>query len=153
MRSLGAEPVRYGPGLAERVRSLAPEGITAAADLFGTEAAYAALELGVAPERVSIIAARDPDLPARATGGADAAPGTLQRIAELAAQGRIVVPIAARYPVNHIRDAVTFQAGRHARARSSSRSEVSPGGRSRGGRPGLQPDAKQLTTSGLPDIR
>jgi len=59
VRGLGAEPVRYGDGLAERVRDAAPDGITAAADLFGTETAYAALELGVPAERVSTIAARD----------------------------------------------------------------------------------------------
>lgn len=90
LRSLGAEPVRYGPGLADRVRALVPGGITAAADLFGTETAYAALELGVAPECVSTIAARDPDLTGRgvkAVGGADAAPGTLLRIAGLVAAG------------------------------------------------------------------
>lgn len=99
--SLGAEPVRYGPGLADRVRALVPEGITAAVDLFGTETAYAALELGVSPERVSTIAARDPELAAKAVkavGGADAGPGTLAHVADLVAHGRLVVPIAARYP-------------------------------------------------------
>jgi len=114
VRSLGGEPVRYGAGLADRVRDLVPEGITAAVDLFGTETAYAALELGVAAERVSTIAARDPDLTAKAVGGVDAAPGTVEHIADLVAKGRLVVPIAARYPIEDIRDAVTFQAGRHA---------------------------------------
>ncbi|MCO5998927.1 hypothetical protein [Actinoallomurus rhizosphaericola] len=36
-RQLGAEPVAYGPGLGDRVRALAPDGVTAATDLFGTE--------------------------------------------------------------------------------------------------------------------
>ncbi|MGO9976113.1 MAG: NADP-dependent oxidoreductase, partial [Solirubrobacteraceae bacterium] len=35
--ALGAEPVAHGAGLADRVRVLAPDGITAAVDLFGTE--------------------------------------------------------------------------------------------------------------------
>jgi len=103
--------------LAGRVRDLVPKGITAAVDLFGTETAYAALELGVPAERVTTIAARAPDLTAKAVGGVDAAPGTLEHIADLVAQGRLVVPIAARYPVEDIRDAVTFQAGRHARGK------------------------------------
>src|ERR1019366_3079565 len=41
LRQLGAEPVVYGSGLADRVKALAPEGVTAAIDLFGTEAAEA----------------------------------------------------------------------------------------------------------------
>jgi len=36
LRELGAKPVTYGAGLADRVRALAPDGITAAVDLFGT---------------------------------------------------------------------------------------------------------------------
>lgn len=114
LRSLGAEPVGYGEGLVERVRALAPGGVTAATDLFGTETAYAALELGVPAERISTIAARDPELTAKAVGGRDAAPGTLERIAELIAAGQLTVPIAATYPIEDIRDAVTFQADRHA---------------------------------------
>src|SRR5690606_22020957 len=36
LRSLGAEPVAYGDGLTDRVRELAPDGVTAALDLHGT---------------------------------------------------------------------------------------------------------------------
>ena len=117
VRSLGAEPVRYGNGLAGRIRAAAPHGITAAADLFGTETAYTALELGVAAERVSTIASRDPDLTATATGGINAEPGALEHIAALIAEGRLTVPIAARYRLEQIRDAVTLQAARHARGK------------------------------------
>ena len=35
LRELGAEPVAYGDGLADRVRRLAPEGVTAVADFAG----------------------------------------------------------------------------------------------------------------------
>ncbi|GAA1733718.1 NADP-dependent oxidoreductase [Microbacterium paludicola] len=35
LRGLGAEPVEYGEGLAERVRALAPEGVDAVADFVG----------------------------------------------------------------------------------------------------------------------
>jgi NADPH:quinone reductase-like Zn-dependent oxidoreductase/DNA-binding HxlR family transcriptional regulator len=114
LRSLGAEPVPYGDGLADRVRTLAPDGITAATDLFGTETAYAALELGVPAGRISTIAAFGPELPFQATGGVHAAPDALDRIATLIAEGRLTVPIAARYPITQIRDAVAFQATRHA---------------------------------------
>jgi NADPH:quinone reductase-like Zn-dependent oxidoreductase len=113
LRSLGAEPLVYGDGLAERVRALVPGGITAATDLFGTETAYAALELGVPAGRVSTIAARDPELTAKAVGARDAAPGSLERIAGLVAAGRLTVPIDASYPIEQIHDAVIFQAARH----------------------------------------
>ena len=42
LRGLGAEPVAYGGGLADRVRALAPGGVTAAIDLHGTETVHAA---------------------------------------------------------------------------------------------------------------
>lgn len=57
LRELGAEPVAYGPGLAERVWAVAPRGVAAATDLHGTETVEAALELGVAPARIFAIAA------------------------------------------------------------------------------------------------
>jgi len=114
LRNLGAEPVTYGEGLVERLQAIAPEGITAATDLYGTEAAFAALELGVPADRISTIAAHDPALKAKAVGGRDAAPDALDRISALIAEGRLSVPIAARYPVEEIREAVAFQAERHA---------------------------------------
>ncbi|MET8995372.1 NADP-dependent oxidoreductase [Amycolatopsis sp. NPDC004169] len=109
LRELGAEPVAYGPGLAGRV----PE-ITAAIDLFGTETAEAALELGVPPERIATIAAGPtPPGGVRATGGVDAEPGALEKVAAEIAAGRLTVPIAAVFPVEKIRDAVALQAERH----------------------------------------
>ncbi|MDJ1135121.1 NADP-dependent oxidoreductase [Streptomyces iconiensis] len=114
LRGLGAEPVAYGPGLADRVRALAPEGITAAADLFGREAAETALKLGVAPERISVVADGPAPPPGvRKTGALDAGPGTLERIADAIHSGEITVPIAATFPVEQIREAVMTQAGRH----------------------------------------
>ena len=58
LASLGATPVAYGPGLADRVRALAPEGIDAATDLIGTdEAIDTSLELVALRSRVVSIAA------------------------------------------------------------------------------------------------
>ncbi|MER7927313.1 MULTISPECIES: NADP-dependent oxidoreductase [unclassified Streptomyces] len=114
LRQLGAEPVAYGPGLADRVRALPLGGVTAATDLFGTETAEAALALGVAPERISTVAA-GPDVPdgVHATGAVDAGPDALGRITAAILAGGLTVPIAAAFPVEKIRDAVTLQAGRH----------------------------------------
>ena len=114
LRQFGAEPVAYGPGLADRVRTLAPDGVTAATDLFGTETAETALALGVPPERISTIAAGpNPPGGVRATGGIDAGPDALQRITDAILAGKITVPIAATFPIEQTRDAVTLQAGRH----------------------------------------
>jgi NADPH:quinone reductase-like Zn-dependent oxidoreductase len=114
LRQLGAEPVAYGPGLADRVRELSPRGVTAATDLFGTETAEAALALGVPPQRISTVAAGpNPPGGVRATGGIDAEPGAAQRITDAILAGQLTVPIAAVFPVEQIREAVTLQAGRH----------------------------------------
>ncbi|WP_280275722.1 NADP-dependent oxidoreductase [Nocardia wallacei] len=114
LRQLGAEPVAYGAGLADRVHTLAPGAVTAATDLFGTETAETALALGVPPERISTIAAGpNPPGGVRATGGIDAGPDAMTRIADAVRTGELTVPIAATYPLEQIREAVTLQAGRH----------------------------------------
>lgn len=111
LRGLGAEPVKYGDGLGERVRRLAAGGVTAATDLFGTETAELALALGVPAARVSMIAGQLPGV--TTVAGFQAAPGTLERVAGLIAEGKLRVPIAATYPIEQIREAVALQAGRH----------------------------------------
>ena len=110
LRSLGAEPVTYGDGLADRVHALAPDGVTAAIDLHGTDTVHAARELGVPDERITTIAAQvDGITPAN---GADAA-HAIDEVARLVAAGQVRVPIAASFPVEQIRAAVELQAGRH----------------------------------------
>jgi NADPH:quinone reductase-like Zn-dependent oxidoreductase len=114
LRELGAEPVTYGAGLADGVRALAPDGVSAAVDLFGTETVETALALGVAPERIAAIAAGPtPPGGARAVWGADADPGALPRIAAAIVAGQITVPIAARFPIEQIREATALQSDRH----------------------------------------
>ena len=83
-------------------------------DLFGTETAETALALGVPPERISTVAAGpNPPGGVRPTGGIDAGPDAMQRITDAILAGTITVPIAAVFPVEQIRNAVTTQAGRH----------------------------------------
>ncbi len=55
LRSLGAVPVVYGPGLLDRIRTAAPKGISAAVDLVGSdEALDTSLDL-VDPRRIASI--------------------------------------------------------------------------------------------------
>lgn len=51
LASLGAVPVTYGPGLRERVKALAADGITAALDCIGGEANDVSVALLGSPER------------------------------------------------------------------------------------------------------
>jgi NADPH:quinone reductase-like Zn-dependent oxidoreductase len=111
LRDLGAEPVTYGAGLAQRVRELAPDGVAAALDLHGTETVHVARELGVADARITTIAAQvDGITPAN---GANAAAGALEEVARLVAAGQIKVPIAASFSIEQIRAAAELQARRH----------------------------------------
>jgi NADPH:quinone reductase-like Zn-dependent oxidoreductase len=110
LRDLGAEPVAYGDGLADRVRALAP-GVTAAIDLHGTETVHAARELGVPDDRICTIAAQVDGV--STANGANAALGALEELARLVAAGQLRVPIAASFPVEQIRRAAELQAGRH----------------------------------------
>jgi len=110
LRDLGAEPVAYGDGLADRVRALAPGGVTAAIDLYGTETVHAARELGVPDGRICTIAAQVDGV--ASVSGANAAPDVLDEVARLVAAGRLRVPIAAGFPIEQIRRAAELQAGR-----------------------------------------
>ena len=110
LRHLGAQPVTYGPGLEDRVRACAPDGITAAIDLFGTTA----LALGVAPNRIVAIAAGpNPPGGARAVFGGEAQPDAIPQVAAAIVTKQVIVPIAARFPIEQIIEAAAVQVDRH----------------------------------------
>lgn len=111
LRALGAEPVTYGDGLVDRVRALAPGGVTAAMDLHGTDTVQAARELGVPDERITTIATRIDGI--TAANGASTPRHVVAEIAGHVAAGRLRVPIAATFPVEQIRAAAELQAERH----------------------------------------
>ncbi|CAN3980270.1 NADP-dependent oxidoreductase [Kitasatospora purpeofusca] len=99
LRELGAEPVRYGEGLAERVRALAPEGVDAALDLVGGDAVEVSAGLVADPARIASVA----DFGVKARGGRyvwvrpDAA--GLAELAALADEGRLTVTVASTFPL------------------------------------------------------
>jgi NADPH:quinone reductase-like Zn-dependent oxidoreductase len=108
LRSVGAEHVASGAGVEERLRDLAPSGITAWIDLYGDGYVDIALTLGVAKDRINTIidfaAAEKYDIQAEGSAAAgDAA--TLAYLANSVAWGEIVVPIAAIYPFAAVHDA------------------------------------------------
>jgi NADPH:quinone reductase-like Zn-dependent oxidoreductase len=112
LRGLGVEPVVYGDGLLERVRSLAPAGITTAIDLIGTdEAVDVSVALVADRGRIATIvsSARSNSNGIRALGGGPGAdPGVEIRSAarlELlrrAEEGTLRVFISATYPLSEV---------------------------------------------------
>jgi NADPH:quinone reductase-like Zn-dependent oxidoreductase len=106
LRGLGATPVEYGAGLAERVRQAAPGGVDAALDLVGGDAVAASFDVvGDAGRVVSIV-----DAEAVVGGGGRyvfVRPNSdqLAELARLAASGDLVVPVEATYPLQRVREA------------------------------------------------
>ena len=107
-RALGAIPVRYGDGLVDRVRAVAPDGVDAVLDTAGRGVLPDSIELAGGPERVITIA--DPAAGrygVRFTGAdpTDRAWEALPQLAELAAAGKLAVEIWRTYPLADARKA------------------------------------------------
>ncbi len=120
LRSVGAIPVTYGDGLADRLRAAAPDGVDAFIDCFGPEYVQLAVDLGVAKDRIDTIIAFElaGQLGVKAEGSAVAStPEVLSEMAGLVADGSITVPIAATYPLDQVRDAYTELERRHTRGK------------------------------------
>lgn len=98
--SLGATPVEYGDGLAERVRPLAPGGVDAAFDTSGHGAVADLVTLTGDPAQVLTIAEFGAaELGVRVSDGStDRAPEAIAEVARLAAAGRFVVRLGAVVP-------------------------------------------------------
>ncbi|MEU7431153.1 NADP-dependent oxidoreductase [Streptomyces sioyaensis] len=104
LRTLGATPVAYGAGLAERVRALAPQGVDAVFDAAGQDVLPVSIALcGGTTDRVVTIA----DHGAAEHGVLFSAGGTpseqiragLAEHARLAVEGRLVVPVVKTFPL------------------------------------------------------
>ncbi|MDP9027292.1 MAG: NADP-dependent oxidoreductase [Actinomycetota bacterium] len=105
LRSRGIEPVEYGPGLVAEVRSLAPDGVSAAFDLHGQSAVKQFLELGIPPHRVNTNAMDPSEFGIRRVGRGPTSIPTLEALAALVVGGDIELPIAARFPFDDVADA------------------------------------------------
>jgi enoyl reductase len=101
LRTLGAIPVAYGEGLADRVRAVAP-GVTAALDTSGTvEALQASVELVADRQRTGTVAYQPA---ADALGvrrlSTQRSADRLRRLADLHARGQLTVEIQQTYPLD-----------------------------------------------------
>jgi len=117
LRSLGAEPVRYGEGLAERVRELAPNGVDAVLDLIGGDALQVSPGLLAQGGRLASIA----DGAVLGLGGhyvfvrPDAE--DLAALTALAEKGLLRVEIAATFPLERAADAQRLNMDGHTRGK------------------------------------
>ncbi len=92
--SLGATPTSYSPGLVERVRALAPEGIDAALDIAGMGVIPDMIALTGEPKKVlSIADFSAPKLGAQVSAEPLNAAGALKQAAELFATGAFSIPV------------------------------------------------------------
>jgi NADPH2:quinone reductase len=120
LRGYGVIPVTYGPGLADRVRALAPDGVDAAIDMIGTdEAVDTSLELvadhhrivsiaafGRADSGIVLISGDDPETHVRAEAW--------RRLLAGAADGSVKVVVARTYPLANAAEALQFVRDGHA---------------------------------------
>lgn len=114
IRELGAEWIRYGDGLVERLRTAAAPrpggraGIDAVLDCAGHGTVAVAIELGVDPVRINTNAdyAAIERYGIRNAGGHTApSPEPLRNLAERITAGGIDIRIAAEYPLERVRHA------------------------------------------------
>ncbi|MFC5821610.1 NADP-dependent oxidoreductase [Nonomuraea harbinensis] len=106
LRDLGAIPVAYGAGLADRVRALAPGGVDAALDGAGGDALEVSLELVKDRDRILTLVEHDKaaELGIKVTRGTRSAE-RLARYAALYAEGRLKFPVRGTYPLERAADA------------------------------------------------
>jgi NADPH:quinone reductase-like Zn-dependent oxidoreductase len=119
IRSLGAEPVRYGDGLIDQLHRIAPAGITAAADLFGVETAVAAIACGAQPNRIVTIEAPNPPSGVVARNGSDARSGTLLELLHLVETGELRPSAVTTFALAEFRQAVDLQRSRHVKGKAA----------------------------------
>jgi NADPH:quinone reductase-like Zn-dependent oxidoreductase len=120
LRSYGVIPVTYGPGLADRIRAIAPEGVDAAIDTVGTdEAVDVSLDLvadhgrivsiaafGRADTGIVLISGDDPETHVRANAW--------RRLLPAAADGSVKIVVARTYPLAEAAEALRFVRDGHA---------------------------------------
>jgi NADPH:quinone reductase-like Zn-dependent oxidoreductase len=118
VRSLGAEPVAYGEGLADRVRALAPDGVDLALDVAGSGVLPELIGLAGGPEHVVTVAdfkGAQQHAVRFSRGDTGRAVHALDEIGQLVETGRFTLPVARTFPLTEIAEA--HRAGEHGHVR------------------------------------
>jgi NADPH:quinone reductase-like Zn-dependent oxidoreductase len=120
LRSLGAEPVTYGEGLVERVRTLAPDGVDLALDVAGSGVLPELIGLAGGPERVVTIAdfggAQEHGV-TFSRGDTGRAVHVLAEIGDLVESGRFSLPVAQTFPLAEVAAAHRVSEAGHTRGK------------------------------------
>jgi NADPH:quinone reductase-like Zn-dependent oxidoreductase len=121
LRAHGVIPVRYGEGVAARIREVSSGPVDAFIDTFGGGYVQLAIEeLGVAPERVDTIidwaAAERYGVKTEGTAAAATAE-VLSELAQMIDRGELEVPIAKVFRLDDVRDAYRELERRHTRGK------------------------------------
>lgn len=115
----GAEPVAYGDGLEQRVRALAPEGVDVALDTVGTdEAVEVSLRVLKDATRVATTAAQHRAAEAglmlvRGEESTAYRDSVRAELIALAADGKLIVPVARTFPLSAAIEALELLKGGH----------------------------------------
>ncbi len=120
LRSLGAEPVAYGDGMAERVRALAPGGVDLALDVAGSGVLPELIELAGGPEHVITVAdfAGAQQYGVRfSRGDAGRALYALAQIGDLIESGRFSLPVGQTFPLTEVAEAHRVGEAGHVRGK------------------------------------
>jgi NADPH:quinone reductase-like Zn-dependent oxidoreductase len=108
LRSLGAIPVAYGKGLADRIRKIVPDGVDAFIDAHGDGNVTVAIDLGVSKDRINTIAdfKAKSKFRVKAAGMSTVEPReVLTELARLVANGELKIPVYATFPLDRVRAA------------------------------------------------
>lgn len=120
LESIGAEPVRYGDGLLERVRGMAPHGVDAVLDASGRGEIPLSIELAGGPERVLTLVAfdaADTGIQVFAGGTGDERGPALREIVPHIEKGTVIVPIWRAFPLEETAAALHTSNSGHLRGK------------------------------------
>ncbi|MFJ8588601.1 NADP-dependent oxidoreductase [Streptomyces sp. NPDC093595] len=122
LRGLGAVPVAYGDGLADRVRAAAPQGVDAVFDAAGHGTLPVSIELlGGRTDRIVTIAATDAASYGVVFSGGGTPPeevrAGLVEHGRLAAEGRLHVPVVETFPLADAAKAQELSEAGHVRGK------------------------------------
>jgi NADPH:quinone reductase-like Zn-dependent oxidoreductase len=108
LRSLGAAPVAYGDGMAQRVRALVPDGVDHALDVAGSSVLPELIDFAGGPEHVITIAdfagARQYGV-RFSRGDSGRATYVLAEIGDLVESGQFSLPVGKTFPLTEIAEA------------------------------------------------
>ncbi|MFE6500824.1 NADP-dependent oxidoreductase [Kitasatospora sp. NPDC057738] len=118
LRELGAVPVTYGEGLVERVRAVAPQGVTAAFDAAGRGALEASVELVADRTRIGTVV----DYPGAERLGVrglrgERTAGRLAELVELWEAGGLRLEISESFPIERVAQAHKLVGAGHVRGK------------------------------------